>query len=495
MDRWYAVADVFNGFVIFLKKFWVIWTAAFQQLWDNVWLMIENVWIAFDNMPAYIQWGLNKALETINWFVNKAWWMLNNVAEFFWKKWGLVWKVDFKLDFAGPAKEYKKLSTAISDAGVEQALALDVQRSQYKSHTAEMQDINRVALKWYLTDVTAQKTAAKDLNWTLKKMAEDQNADKEKKKKKWVDIEKKAEEERKKIQKESIEFQKKVFENASKLREADLKSTEEYIQKLKDNIKEINDIEKEIAWVWEDAAGKTLDAAGDRYRELLEGEKKAKEELKKALQETDQSMYVVNPQFQKNLDEVQAQIKEIEASWLLDQNTKAKEQQRASLSEESQKRFDFQDQLWQIAIEKANKEAELQAKKTDIEAKLWLSKYQAEQELVIQEKRKSANEQALSKYRDIIALIDKWITDNTQKEIDKRMSMYAQEEQRLLRLIELRMQAGYAIGAISQPASSNTTNNTANVTVQANVANTVDIDNLARTLSRRITLWEKWINK
>lgn len=494
IDRWYYLADVFNGVVIFLKKFWIIWTAAFQQLWDNVDLMIENVGIAFDNMPAYIQWGLNKALETINGFVNKAWDMLNSVSEFFWKTWGLVGKVDFKLDFAWPVKEFKTLSTAISDAWVEQALALDVQRKQYQDHTAKMQDLNKDTLKQYLTDATSQASNAKWLNYNLETIARSWEEEKKKWNKKAADAAKKAEEEKKKIYEDSIKFQKKIFENAIKLREDDLKSTEEYIWKIKDALKEINDIEKEIANVGKDASSETLSAAGDRYRTLLEDQKSLKEDLAKAQNETAGTAFLPDPTIQKNIDENMKQLKELESSWLLDQNTKAKEQQRASLSQPEQARFDFQDKLWQIAIDKANKEAELQKKKTEIEEKLWLSKYQAEQELIVQEKRKNANEQALSKYRDIIALIENGITTNTKTEIDKRMALYAQEEQRLLRLIELRMQAGYAVGAISAAPAANTTNNTANVTVNANVANSVDIDSLAKTLARKVQLSSKWVS-
>lgn len=494
IDRWYYVADVFNGVVIFLKKFWVIWMASFKQLWDNVFTLIENVGIAFDNMPAYIQWGLNKALETINGFVNSAWDMLNGVAEFFWKTWGLVWKVDFKLDFAWPKKDFKEFSTAIADAWVEQALALDVQRTQYKAHTAEMQDLNKAALKEYLNDATSQVGAAKQLNYDLEKVAWSAQKEDEKSKKKWADLAKKAEAERKKIYEDSIKFQKKVFEEAVKLRENDLKATEEYIWKLKDALKEIADIEKEIANVGKDADQKSLEAAGDRYRQLLEWKKKAEEDLKKEMQSTDLSLYAIDPAFQKKIDEYTNQIKELENSGLLDQNTKAKEQQRASLSSEWQDRFDFQDKLWQIAIDKANKQAELQAKKTEIEEKLWLSKYQAEQELLVQEKRKSANEIALTKYKDMIALVEKGITDNTQKEIDRRMSLYAQEEQRLLRLIELRMQAWYAVGAISAQPQANTTNNTTNVTMNAQIANSVDIDQVAQSLARKIQLSSKWVS-
>lgn len=338
--------------------------------------------------------------------------------------------------------------------------------------------------KWAEIIVKQNKTA-----W------ETTNKDDEKNKKKWTDIAKKAEEERKKIQKESIEFQKKVFENAKKLREDDIKNTEEYIAKLSKALQEINDIEKKIAWVESESWSKVLGEAWSRYRELLEWQKKLKEELIAAQNDAAWTATLPDPTIQKNIDETIKQIKELEYSGLLDQNTKAKEQQRASLTWEEQKRFDFQDRLWQIAIDKANEKARLEEEKTKIENDLKMKKDQIQKELLIAENRKASNEIAINKYKDMIALVEKGITDNTQKEIDKRMSLYAQEEQRLLRLIELRMQAWYAVGAIAAPPVSNTSNTTVNQVVNATVNNKVDQDALARDLANRVALANKWISK
>jgi len=496
IDRWYYVADVFNGVVIFIKKFWVLWNAAFANIWDNLDIWVQNVWITFDNLPVYIANWVNKAAEVLNVFFQSAEQALIDLWTLFWKEWKLASWFNTKIfDTEWAKKDKIAYRNELLDAWVEQALALDVQRTQYKAHTAEMQDLNKAALKEYLNDATSQVDWAKQLNYDLEKVAWSSLKDDEKSKKKWADLAKKAEAERKKIYEDSIKFQKKVFEEAVKLRENDLKSTEEYIWKLKDALKEINDIEKEIANVGKDADEKSLDAAGDRYRSLLEEQKKLKADLAKAQNEAAWTATLPDPTIQKNLDETINQIKELENSGLLDQNTKAKEQQRASLSWTEQDRFDFQDKLWQIAIDKANKQAELQRKKTEIEEKLWLSKYQAEQELLVQEKRKSANELAINKYKDMIALVEKGITDNTQKEIDRRMSLYAQEEQRLLRLIELRMQAWYMVGAIAPQPVSNTSNTTVNQVVNATVNNKVDQDALARDLANRVVLANKWISK
>lgn len=308
----------------------------------------------------------------------------------------------------------------------------------------------------------------------------------------WKDKAKKIEEEKKRIYEDSIKFQKKVFENAVKIRENDIKDTDAYIAKLKQAVEKITALDEEMSKLNADSTKSTMDDAGDRYRQLLEQQKEAKKDLDAATREY--GAWLVEPE-QKRLDSIINQIKELENSGLLDQNTKAKEQQRASLSDQWQARFDFQDKLWQIAIDKANKQAELLAKKTEIENDIKMKKDQAEKEILILNTRKANNEVAINKYKDMIALVEKWITDNTQKEIDKRMSAYAQEEQRLLRLIELRMQAWYAVGAITPTPVSNTSNTTVNQVVNATVNNNVDKDALARDLANRVALANKWISK
>ena len=477
IDAWLSVKDTFNWVVIFLKKFWTIWTWIWEYFWANVSTMVENVWIAFDNFPAWIQWWLNKWLSLINWFVNKAAEWLNQISEFFWW-WKIAWNLNLQLDFAWAKKSYKELDKTILDSTVLQVDALNKTREQYSQNIAQMKSINKVVLKDQLTFIADSKNNKRTLNTWLKNIDEQRLDDEKKSHKKWVDAAKKAEKEKEKIMKENIQRQKKLFQDMKERRQEELNNINEYIKKLKDALNEIKDIEKEMTWVQNDAQKQTISEAWQRYRDLLEKQK-------------DLSL---DPEQKTQLEEVKKFIQELQDSWLLDQNTRAKEEQRASLTAEWQARFDFLDTLWQIKVDEANKIAELQKKKTDIETNLWMKKEQAEKELVIQEQRKAKNERALKKYEEVISLIEKWITDNTQKEIDKRMSLYAQEEQRLLKLIELRMAAGYAVWAITPTQINNTVNNTPNVTVNANVANTVDVNTLANTLARKIQLSSKWIS-
>lgn len=481
IESWYSIKDTFMWVSIFLQKFWVMWTATWQQFGDNVYTLIENIGIAFNNMPAFIQWGLNKGLALINGFVNKAAEWLNQVSEFF-GAWKIAWNLNLQLDFAGPKKEYKAFSSAIIEASFSQINALNATRAEYSKNMTAMKDINKVVLKEELTSIADSRNKKRELNMDLKKINEEKVDDEKKSWKKWVDAAAKAEKEKEKIMKENVQRQKKLFQDMKEKRTEELKNINDYIKKLKDALKDITDIEKDISNVWLDAQKQTIEEAWSRYRDLLERQK----ELQAGLSE--------NPENAKELESVKKFIEEIQNSGLMDQNTRAKEDQRASLDTQWQSRFDFQDKLWQIAIDKANQQAELQAKKTEIETNLWLKKEQAEKELLVQEERKTKNERALKKYEEIISLIEKWITDNTQKEIDKRMSLYAQEEQRLLRLIELRMQAGYSVWAITPQQVTNTVNNTPNVTVNANVANSVDVNTLANTLARKIQLSSKWIS-
>ncbi len=119
--------------------------------------------------------------------------------------------------------------------------------------------------------------------------------------------------------------------------------------------------EKTIETINKDSSKNSTDAIWGQYRSLLEEEKKLKKDLETALNDTAGTASLPDPAIQKNIDAVQTQIKELQnAKWsdgsnLLNQNTRAKEDQRNSLDTQWQSRFDFQDKLWEIQIEKANK--------------------------------------------------------------------------------------------------------------------------------------------
>lgn len=498
-DRWLSMQLNVQIFVLNAKILFEKFVSLMSMIWDNVWILWYNIWQWFKAVPSIIWNILNAAIWKIEDFINFAWRWISELAS---KVWMSIDIPEFKLpklDITENVAAFKSFKSMNMDV----VAWLQAQKESAISNTQIMKD----SIMWETVTLLQQldkQNEWRKINTQLTKENVNKAADEEwKAAKKWKDAIKAAEKEKERIMKENVERQKKIFQDLKNKRKEELDNINNYIKKLKDALKEITDIEKEMSDVSTDAQKSTLDEAASRYRDLLEKQKDLQKEIKdeeaRLYNEWVQgwyggAIYTVDPAKLKELEDVKKYIEEIRTSGLMDQNAIAKEDQRASLDTQWQSRFDFQDKVWWIAIDKANKLAELQKKKMEVEENLWMKKEQAEKELIIQEQRKEKNERALKKYEEIISLIERGITENTQKEIDKRMALYAQEEQRLLRLIQLRMAAGYAVWAIDPAPVTNTVNNNPQVTVNANVANSVDVNNLANTLARKISLSSKWIS-
>lgn len=198
-----------------------------------------------------------------------------------------------------------------------------------------------------------------------------------------------------------------------------------------------------------------------------------------------------DPTIQKNLDAIQAQIAEIEASGMLDQNRKAMETQRASLSGIDQERFDFQQQLADIKLKESADVQALTQEKTAIEAELGLKRDQMNKEAEILALRKTKNETQLMQLESLVKSIESGITDATKANIQSRMNEYEKEERKLRELIALRMAAGIATAMPAVPVQNNTITNAPTVNVSAQVSSNVDVNYLANQLSNQLLLSNK----
>lgn len=109
--------------------------------------------------------------------------------------------------------------------------------------------------------------------------------------------------------------------------------------------------------------------------------------------------------------------------------------------------------------------------------------------------RSQKNAEILQKFHDIVAKIEGGITSTTDNEINRRMSLYAQEEARLNTLIAKRIQAGYAIASVPREFQNvnNTTNNSATINVNATSGGSIDANQLANTIMRKVQNYQKWI--
>lgn len=113
----------------------------------------------------------------------------------------------------------------------------------------------------------------------------------------------------------------------------------------------------------------------------------------------------------------------------------------------------------------------------------------------ILDERAKKNAEILQKFHDIVAKIEWNITSTTESEINRRMSLYAQEEARLNTLIAKRIQAGYAIASVPREFQNvnSTTNNSATINVNATSGGNIDANALANTIMRKVQNYHKWI--
>ena len=84
-----------------------VWESIGNLLWfivENSKRIPENIWVAFNNIPFYIQSGLNKALKSIEDFINKSSSLLNKLP---WVEiwpvniWKITWATQYEYNFTG----------------------------------------------------------------------------------------------------------------------------------------------------------------------------------------------------------------------------------------------------------------------------------------------------------------------------------------------------------------------------------------------------------
>lgn len=131
-----------------------------------------------------------------------------------------------------------------------------------------------------------------------------------------------------------------------------------------------------------------------------------------------------------------------------------------------------------ILAEAQKKKQEIIDEKLAIEERLGLKRSEAEGELTVAIQKKNDLTAVIDEYQKTVDGIEARLTDTVKVNTEARMALYAQEEDRLRRLIALRTEAGLAY--VGAPTNNNTTtnNNNPTVIVNATVSNTVDVNTL-----------------
>lgn len=186
-------------------------------------------------------------------------------------------------------------------------------------------------------------------------------------------------------------------------------------------VKVREEYEKTIDKLNEDSSKQSTDTAWGYYRSLLEDQKKLNEEI---MWGNGDSSTI------KTLETVQAQIKELQSSGFLDQNTRAREDQRIGLSDQEQERFDFMEKYAQIQIDLANKTSEATDKFAE-------SRQQLQDMQDVISFFRGTNERGVKLQNTANGLKDKFDNDETSNLIDRLLK----EKQNLIEVTDARISA------------------------------------------------------
>lgn len=118
-------------------------------------------------------------------------------------------------------------------------------------------------------------------------------------------------------------------------------------------VKVRDEYDKTVAKLNEDSTKQSIDSTGDYYRSLLEAKKEAERDQASSVG-TDKLFDPARLEvLKKQIEEIQT-AKNTDGSFSLDQNSRAKEDQRAWLTDQEKARFDFMEKYGQIQLDLAN---------------------------------------------------------------------------------------------------------------------------------------------
>lgn len=277
---WFVVSFTFMNWIIW--KFVIDWIAYlanfiwfFANIKTNLWILVDNFWIAFDNLPWAMAKWLDKAIEKFEQFINFLWKWIKKVDNLFgwalssalWQKWWFqdvtLWRIWNKYWSQPQFKSFQLWETA-----GKLSWAWDKYLAEQLSKIDKM--------------VEGSFDNQKELNTELT-IDELNNTEKVSKAKSWA-LKKDSDEKEKAIQKEkddkvrfANEWEKIAIKKADAEKERE-KKKQETLEKWKDIIK---DYYNEVV----DGVEKSKDKIDD-FKEKIEETSEKIKDLKKELQES-----------------------------------------------------------------------------------------------------------------------------------------------------------------------------------------------------------------
>lgn len=492
---YYAIAEtIANLIALLIVNFWNI-----VKLADN---LVSNMWWAFASLGWLVLQGLWSALKPIesffnsvlsgyNSFVKKIWagflsieWKINIGADSLigWWKW-MRWSrksimdgVDFTNTFTG--KNYSNTSWAFNQGSIADKIASDAILTEKRKKTLkELADFENAL------DQTTKDTASK--SW-----------------KKAANEEKKLEKEKQQLRKDWLTKAKQILKEEVAAQKEAIAETEKWIKKLQDAIEKFDDIAKKISSITWD---KNSDVAS-RYNDITKDIESAREKLSDFTEEQKQFAMNIwesslsgmskNAEFQvwwggisvgdlREILKLQKELNKLEQEKELAKKNTTDEAIQGDQKSETQKILD----------KAAADIAEQEALKLKLETELGIKAENAAKELEALTIQKADQQLVIDAYTEVIKNAEAEITEVTKENTAERITMYDAEMQKLRQLIALRQSAG--VWRWTAWVWNTTTNNTTIApvtTVNAKINSNMDLNVVADTLSKKITLSSKWIN-
>lgn len=547
---WWSIQAIYNmqiawarvSWWIAITINWIIWS--FKDFVENTKILASNIWVAFWTIPWKIGEFLNKWIQKIESFLNKASNWINNFAKKLWFEWDLVWNISlWRLDTWTSISEYKNfVQTARNNSSEINAEILWNIDTQINAINKEKQ-AHKIALRETLSDYVSNNNQKKELNTDFVDSVinwNDNIIDESKKSwKKQIDEEKKKAEELQKLYEQNYNEDIKLAEQkAKRLEEIEKKKN----NKLKTQVNWLDDMYKEATNKYKDYiddSKKAIDDLNKKIDDSLESFKKLNEELNKLetwktsdlssrfikvwdeikkLQDDLQKMQVwdwisLNYAQQFWLDTLKQIWWDSEIWWykvsdlikvlelnnelnsLLDEqkllkqnltNEEITEAQRFAWLNETQKILE------KYATEKKGIEEQIYMERI----RIW--ELEANRKTEEEIYANLLNEQNIldENYKNLKLSIEQQITDDTYKQAQARIDILEQVRQKALETAEALRSAGVATvnawnnqNSWSVDNSVNTSNSNNSFIINANISNKEEANNLIKQLDS----YKKWI--
>lgn len=436
---------LFNAFVgtvwTLIIGVWETFVWVFKWIYKNASILVENIWIAFWNLPELAKAGLNLFLKKIEETVNKAISILNKIP-----------KVDIapvRLNLGvwwGGKKAFKSFENTFDFSHTIKSAQLA--KTTYDEFTDSLTAFKKVKDEIGDDKLRGKWDSVWDSKWKSKKWGGGRVKSEEETQKKLEELRKKEEESLKRRndwKKDQIEQLKKAQDSYTDTFTKSMKESEKNAEKFRKNI---DDLKESIVSIDEDLEDLSKWKSSNLAERSLEIEKEIKELIDDKKDADGESIWTINEKIKK-LKEEQNLISQNVSQWEIDE---ARKESELSYTEKYLREYNAKKQALEDSKSIAQQEL------ADYETKL------ATEEQIYANLSK-AKEVIEERYADRVARIEAGITEKVYQEAEKRITALERVHQKAIQFSDAIVNAGNTRNTAinSNSSNSNTTNITNNI--------------------------------